>query len=198
MYLSSKVFLLGGGGRLCILGFGWVLVTKLWFWFNRRPALIYIIQDKRKSMHEIEFNSQRTCQGQNIIYMAAVTLCESQEYSSSLHSNCGPFLHSIMFPRWPVFVRFLICSFGIIRTVYFKYVDYMYYLEHENECFIRHKTRGAAERFISDKARIARVLNSLKNYLFYWLILSLCLRKNFQHRCCTSRENRGKSFVKMH
>ena len=27
-------------------------------------------------------------------------------------------------------------------------------------------------------------------------ILSLCLRKNFQYRCCISRENRGKSFVK--
>ena len=29
---------------------------------------------------------------------------------------------------------------------------YMYYLKHEHECFIRYKTRGAAERFISDKA----------------------------------------------
>ena len=27
----------------------------------------------------------------------------------------------------------------------------MYYLKHEHECFIRYKTRGAAERFISDK-----------------------------------------------
>ena len=27
-----------------------------------------------------------------------------------------------------------------------------YYLKHEHECFIRYKTRGAAERFISDKA----------------------------------------------
>ena len=29
----------------------------------------------------------------------------------------------------------------------------MYYLKHELECFIRYKTRGAAERFISDKTR---------------------------------------------
>ena len=46
--------------------------------------------------------------------------------------------------------------------------------------------RDAVERFIADKARIASVLNSLKN------------EKNFQYRCCTSRENRGKNFLKMH
>ena len=40
--------------------------------------------------------------------------------------------------------------------------SFMYYLKHEHECFIRYKTRGAAERFIADKARIASVLNSLK------------------------------------
>ena len=57
--------------------------------------------------------------------------------------------------------------------------------------------RGGAERFIADKARIASVLNSLKTIHFI-LILSLCLRKNFQYRSCTSQENRGKSFVKMH
>ena len=65
----------------------------------------------------------------------------------------------------------------------------MYYLKHEHECFIRYKMRGAAERFISDKARIASVLNGFKNDPFY-TILSLCLRKNFQYRCCISRENR--------
>ena len=64
-------------------------------------------------------------------------------------------------------------------------IIYMYYLKHEHECFIRYKTRGAAERFISDKARIIP-------------ILSLCLRKNFEYRCCISRENRGKSFVKIY
>ena len=42
-----------------------------------------------------------------------------------------------------------------------------YYLKHEHECFIRYKIRGAAERFIADKARIASVLNSLKNDPFY-------------------------------
>ena len=57
--------------------------------------------------------------------------------------------------------------------------------------------RGAAERFISDKARIASVLNGFKNDPFY-TILSLCLRKNFQYRCCISRENRGKRFVKIY
>ena len=41
----------------------------------------------------------------------------------------------------------------------------MYYLTHEHECFVRYKTPGAAERFISDKARIASVLNSFKNDL---------------------------------
>ena len=35
--------------------------------------------------------------------------------------------------------------------------------------------RGAAERFISDKARIASVLNSFKNDLYVIPILSLCL-----------------------
>ena len=30
----------------------------------------------------------------------------------------------------------------------------MYYLKHEHECFIRYKTRGAAERFMAEKARI--------------------------------------------
>ena len=43
----------------------------------------------------------------------------------------------------------------------------MYYLKHEDECFIRYKMRGAAERFIADKTRVASVLNSLKNDPFY-------------------------------
>ena len=53
-----------------------------------------------------------------------------------------------------------------------------YYLKHEHEYLIKYKTRGAAERFIADKARIASVLNSLKNDPFY-TVLSLCLQKNF-------------------
>ena len=52
-------------------------------------------------------------------------------------------------------------------------VDLMYYLKHEHECFIRYKTRGAAERFISDKARIASVLNSFKNDPFYTHLVTL-------------------------
>ena len=43
----------------------------------------------------------------------------------------------------------------------------MYYLKHEHECFIRYKIRGAAERFITDKARIANVLDYLKNDPFF-------------------------------
>ena len=35
-------------------------------------------------------------------------------------------------------------------------------LIYEQECFIRYKTRGAAERITSDKARIASILNGLK------------------------------------
>ena len=43
----------------------------------------------------------------------------------------------------------------------------MYYSIDEQECFIKYETRGAAERFISDKARIASILNSFKNDPFY-------------------------------
>ena len=49
----------------------------------------------------------------------------------------------------------------------------MYYLKHERECFIRYKMRGAAERFIADKAQIASVLNSLKNDPFYTHLVTL-------------------------
>ena len=65
----------------------------------------------------------------------------------------------------------------------------MYYLIYEQECFIRYKTRGTDERFISDKARIASILNSFKNDPFY---------THFIRVYCISRENRGKSFVKLH
>ena len=49
----------------------------------------------------------------------------------------------------------------------------MYYLTHEHECFIRYKTRGAAKRFICDKARIASVLNSFKNDQFFTHFVTL-------------------------
>ena len=55
----------------------------------------------------------------------------------------------------------------------FRLYCFMYYLKHEHECFIRYKTRGAAERFISDKARIASVLNSFKNDPFYTHLVTL-------------------------
>ena len=42
-----------------------------------------------------------------------------------------------------------------------------------------------------DKAQITSILNSFKNDLFYTHLVSL--RKNFQYRCCISREIRGKS-----
>ena len=63
----------------------------------------------------------------------------------------------------------------------------MYYLINEQECFIGYKTRGEAERFISDKARNASFLNGFKNDPFYTHlyiipVLSVYLRKNFQNR----------------
>ena len=48
----------------------------------------------------------------------------------------------------------------------------MYYLKHEQECFIGYKTRGEDERFISDKARtassktIAPVLQRIQRFNF--------------------------------
>ena len=53
----------------------------------------------------------------------------------------------------------------------------MYCLKHEQECFIGYKTRGEAERFISDKARIASVLDGFKSDLFYTHVISLFTKK---------------------
>ena len=53
------------------------------------------------------------------------------------------------------------------------YINDMYYLKHEHEYLIRYKMRGASERFIADKARIASVLNGLKNYPFYTHLVTL-------------------------
>ena len=47
---------------------------------------------------------------------------------------------------------------GVIITymrIYRKNKWFMYYLINEQECFIGFKTRGEAERFISDKAQTA-------------------------------------------
>ena len=49
----------------------------------------------------------------------------------------------------------------------------MIYLKHEHECFIRYKTRGAAECFISDKGRMVGVFNSFKNDPFYTHLVTL-------------------------
>ena len=101
----------------------------------------------------------------------------------------------------------LLCSlyyYNIVYCIIYKltyrifYKCIKYYLKHEHECFIRYKTRGAAECFISDKARIASVLRIASKTIHFIPILSLCLRKNFEYRCCISRENRGKSFVKIY
>ena len=61
----------------------------------------------------------------------------------------------------------------LLQVVRFLRVYVMYYLKHEHECFIRYKMRSAAERFIADKARIASVLNSLKNDPFYTHLVTL-------------------------
>ena len=64
-------------------------------------------------------------------------------------------------------------------TLKFSFTQLLkYYLKHEHKCFIRYNTRGAAERFISDKARIASVLNSFKNDLFYTHLVTL-FKKEF-------------------
>ena len=42
---------------------------------------------------------------------------------------------------------------------------------------LSHKMRGAAERFIADKARIAGILNSLKNGPFYTHLVTLFTKK---------------------
>ena len=67
------------------------------------------------------------------------------------------------------------------------------YLIYEQKCFTRYKTRGAAERFISDKARIASIFNGFKNDPFYTHFVSEFAK---EFRIC--RENRGKRFVKIH
>ena len=81
---------------------------------------------------------------------------------------------SINFPQRALFNKMSLQSFlyfsGIlnVRTYINKlsdpYMTYLkYYLINEQECFIGFKTRGEAERFISDKARTASFLNGFKN-----------------------------------
>ena len=53
----------------------------------------------------------------------------------------------------------------------------MYYLKHEQECFIGYNTRGEGKRFISNKARTASVLNGFKNDPFYAHLISLFTKK---------------------
>ena len=53
----------------------------------------------------------------------------------------------------------------------------MYNLKHKQECFIGYKTRVEAERFISDIARTASVLNGFKNDPLYTHLISLFTKK---------------------
>ena len=48
-----------------------------------------------------------------------------------------------------------------------SFLNSIFITKYAQEYFIRHKMRGAAERIISDKARIARILNGLKNDPLY-------------------------------
>ena len=49
----------------------------------------------------------------------------------------------------------------------------MYYLQHEQECFIGKKTQGTVERFISHKIRTIHVLNDFKDKPFYTHLMNL-------------------------
>jgi hypothetical protein len=49
-------------------------------------------------------------------------------------------------------------------------LHFMYYLKHEEECFIRYiKHEVTAECFTSDKARTASALNDLKDELYEFI-----------------------------
>ena len=54
---------------------------------------------------------------------------------------------------------------------------YKYYLKHEQECFFGYITRGKDERFISDKAQTASVLDGFKSDPFYIHVISLFTKK---------------------
>ena len=54
----------------------------------------------------------------------------------------------------------------------------VYHLKHELECFIRYKSEAKAKYFISDKARIASVLNGLKNDPSYKFIGEVLFKSN--------------------
>ena len=77
-----------------------------------------------------------------------------------------PPLKNLMVRPYTFFTKVTISEIGQIHgfrmlriilhvSVIFRF--FMYYLIYEQECFIRYKTRGAAKRIISDKARIARI-----------------------------------------
>ena len=61
--------------------------------------------------------------------------------------------------------------------------SFEYYLKHERKRFIMYKMRGAAERFISDKVRIASVLNSFKKDPFYTHLVFCSRLKAFMCAC---------------
>ena len=78
------------------------------------------------------------------------------------------------FQNWWIIVGIAVQSLVRLKNLDEKF---MYNLKHEHECFIRYKIGGAAERFIADKARIASVLNSLKNDPFYTYLVTLFTKK---------------------
>ena len=59
---------------------------------------------------------------------------------------------------------------------------------------MRYKTRSMSNQAFY----ILRVFQIASKTIHFIPILSVRLRKNFQYRCCTSQENQGKSFVKIH
>ena len=71
-----------------------------------------------------------------------------------------------------VLLSFIVCSYLSWKYMYVWNI-FMSYLKHEHEFFIIYETRGAADSFIFDKARIASVLNSFKNDSFYTHLVTL-------------------------
>ena len=63
---------------------------------------------------------------------------------------------------------------GLLRAIFIS----LYYLKHEQQCFIRYKTRDAVDVLYSDKARTASVLNGLKNERYYLFICEVIFKIN--------------------
>ena len=93
------------------------------------------------------------------------------------------------------------CSefFCIAEYTVLRYVNpFTHYLKHEQEFFIGYKTRGEAERLISDKARTASFLYGLKKRPVLYPSYQFIYENNFQNRCFISREIQVLSFRKLY